>query len=84
MSQVIRQEVTNLRERAARLASEVLATPRPESEYLIACGRYREMLAQAASLEKRFLSADLTDDDAHAEPESRVDRARQRHRPRQY
>lgn len=96
MSQAIRERIKQIVDDATKLARVTLATPTTEREYLIRCGRYQAMMAEARSLKETFLQPeqpdpedDLPADDMPAEPRrvspqrDRVDAVRARHRPRQ-
>lgn len=66
-------EIKALQKEARELAHSVLSTPRSEREYLVACGRYRELLRQAKSLNDRFVEERQEDpeEDLDDEPQQR-------------
>lgn len=97
MSSAIRDHIRLILREARALADGTLIQPKSEREYMIASGRYRQMLAEARRLEERFLrheesepQADLPEEPADdpaprraSPPRDRLDQVRARHRPRQ-
>ena len=88
----IRAEIKRLRGEAAQLAHTTLNQPQETRDYLIRCGRYQQLLAQAKALEDTFFKqpepeSDMPDSEDPAprrvQPQSdRLNRHRANHRPR--
>lgn len=88
------QEINELRKAARDLAHATLMVPKTEREYMIACGRYRELLRQAESLQARFIDErqedpedDLSQEESQAPrrvapQRDRLAQHRARHTPR--
>lgn len=95
MSQAIRDHINEIVRDARALASATLQMPKSDREYLIACGRYRQMLDEARRLQDKFLQAEIQESELPDDPDDqppprrvspqrdRVDQVRARHRPRQ-
>jgi hypothetical protein len=89
VSSAVRDEIKTLKLSAHRLALETCTKPKSEREYLVACGKVQQMLADAKALEDRFFAPEMPDPETDLDPDddgrqrsNRVDAARARHRPR--
>lgn len=97
MSAAIRDHINELTKKARALAMQSMLQPKSEREYLIACGKVQQLVADARELHAQFLEPeqpdperDLLPDDADDAPPARRVRPqpdrlathRQNHRPR--
>lgn len=86
MNSAIRDHVTKMLEEARELAHQTLVTPKSEREYMLACGRFRQILRDAEALKERFLDPeehmdDPEDDLPEFDPPDEMPEPRPRVRP---
>ena len=55
MSAAIRDQINEMTKKARALAMQCMLQPKPEREYLLACGKVQQLLADARELKEKFL-----------------------------
>lgn len=55
MSAAVRDQINDMTRQARDIAMQTLLKPKSEREYLIACGKVQQLLADARELKEKFL-----------------------------
>jgi hypothetical protein len=84
MNQAIREQIDDLLDQARKLSHQTLNTPKSEREYLLACGKYQQLLANARALKEQFLDPEQhsADRDTELPEEDATEEVRPVARPR--
>lgn len=63
----IRDQITELANQARALAMATCLQPKTEREYLLACGKVQQLMADARALKERFIDPEVRASDREAE-----------------